>query len=103
MVDPSNCLNSTAQLASDGNMRGVIHGSARGGGGCKLASTKRASHVKEYAVPATSGPAARAVPVPNTTLLALTVRVWDAASKMVADSVPELAPKWAVKDNTQAW
>ena len=99
MVDPSNCLNSTAQLASNGNMRGVIHGSARGGGGCKLASTKRASHVKEYAVPATSGPAASSVP--NTTLLATTVRVWDAGFVMVAATMPESAPNLAVKDTTQ--
>ena len=63
----------------------------RGSGGCKLASTQRASHVKPYAVPATSGPAARALP--NTTLLATTVRVWDARFALVADTVPELAPK----------
>ena len=65
----------------------------RGGGGCELASTNWASHVKAYAVPATNGPAARAVPVPNTTLLATTVRVWDARFVLVADTSPELAPK----------
>ena len=63
----------------------------RGGGGCELASTKRASHVKGYAVPATSGPAARAVP--NTTLLATTVRVSDPRFALVADTAPEVAPK----------
>ena len=51
---------------------------------------KRASHVKAYAVPATNGLPARAVP--NTTLLALTVRVWDAGFAIVAESVP-VAPK----------
>ena len=57
--------------------------------------------MKAYAVPATSGPAARAVPVPNTTLLANTVRVWDARFVMVAATSPELAPNLAVKDTTQ--
>ena len=51
---------------------------------------KRASHVKAYAVPATNGLPARAVP--NTTLLALTVRVWDAGFAIVAETVP-VAPK----------
>ena len=64
----------------------------RAGGGCKLASTQRASHVKGYAVPATSGLAARAVP--NTTLLATTVRVCCARFPFVADTVVSgLAPK----------
>ena len=52
---------------------------------------KRASHVKAYAVPATSGLPARAVP--NTTLLATTLRVRGAGFSMVADTVPKLAPK----------
>ena len=52
---------------------------------------KRASHVKAYAVPATSGLAARAVP--NTTLLATTVRVSDPRFALVADTAPEVAPK----------
>ena len=63
----------------------------RGGGGCEQASTNWASHVKAYGVPATNGLAARAVP--NTTLLATTLRVWLAGFAMIADTVPELAPK----------
>ena len=65
----------------------------RAGGGCEQASTNWASHVKEYAVPATSGPAARAAFVSNTTLLALTVRVRGPGFAIVAESGPELAPK----------
>ena len=51
---------------------------------------KRASHVKAYAVPATNGLPARAVP--NTTLFALTVRVTDPGFCIVAESVP-VVPK----------
>ena len=52
---------------------------------------KSASRVKGYTAPATNGLAARGVP--NTTLLATMVRVWDAGFAILADTVPELDPK----------
>ena len=63
----------------------------RAGGGYEQASTKRASHVKAYAVPATHGLATSSF-VPNTTLFALTVRVTDPGFCIVAESVP-VVPK----------
>ena len=48
--------------------------------------------MKAYAVPATHGLATSSF-VPNTTLLALTVRVRGPGFAIVAESVPELAPK----------
>jgi hypothetical protein len=44
---------------------------------------KSASRVKEYTAPATNGLAARGVP--NTTLLATMVRVWDAGFAIAAN------------------
>ena len=49
------------------------------------------SRLKLLLAPATIGPTASATS--NTTVLATMVRVWDAGFAIVADTVPELAPK----------
>ena len=49
------------------------------------------SRLKLLLAPATNGPTASATS--NTTVLATMVRVWDAGFAIVADTVPELAPK----------